>query len=173
MLTKRGHLLPRNVYISPFPCPLGWPEDMPKSQGLPHHTLILRNALGGGHDLFLKVVFLFSICLFCLCARLVVKVLRSSQRELLGNGLFYLQKFLVFINFYKQSCCHVSLNILPLCKEIVFLSLSLSFHLPSGFPILAPVHLLALLCSFLILTYCLPYSYWNNCGCFNYLKNCS
>lgn len=59
--------------------------------------LSYKGMLLGAGCLVLKVVFLFITLLFCLCARLVVKVLRSSQRELLGNGLFFLQKFLVFI----------------------------------------------------------------------------
>lgn len=124
---------------------------MPKSQGLPHHALIPRNAFGGGrHDLFLKVAFLFSICLFCLWARLVVKVLRSSQKELLGNGLFYLQKYLAFI---KLLCNLVvmSLSIYSHYVKRLFFFLPLSLSLLPEFPILVPVHLLALLCSFLIL----------------------
>lgn len=34
--------------------------------------------------------------LLSLCAMLVMNILRNSQRELLGNGLFYLQKSLLF-----------------------------------------------------------------------------
>lgn len=100
-LTSRGHLLPRNVYILPpsLILFLAGLKTYLNHKGslimLTYQGMLLEG--GTGHDLFLRVVFLFSIRLFCLCARLAVKVLRSSQRELLENGLFYLQKFLAFI----------------------------------------------------------------------------
>lgn len=106
-----------------------------------------------GHDLFLKVVFPCSIRLFCLCARLEVKVLRSSQRELLGNVFFYLQKFLVFIKpLYAILLSCLCQYIPTVLRDCYSFSFSLSLPLPPGFPILAPVYLFALLCSFLILT---------------------
>lgn len=37
--------------------------------------------------------------------------------------ILFAEVLLVFKNFHMQSCCHVSFNIIPLCKEIVFLSL--------------------------------------------------
>lgn len=105
--------------------------------------------------LFLKVVFLFSIPIFCPCAMLVLKVLRSSQRELLGNGLFYLQKFIACIKLLYAILLSCLCQYTPTVYEICF-----SFSLPppsrrvSYFSFSAAT--CTVVCSFLIFTYCLP-----------------
>lgn len=97
MLAKCGHLLPRNVYISSLLSSSAWlswrRDSITKDPSSSCHT---KKCFHAGRGLFLKVVFLFSICLFYLYASLVMNILRNSQRELLGNGLFYLQKSLLF-----------------------------------------------------------------------------
>lgn len=48
----------------PFSHPLlGWPEDVPQSQGIPHHCVIPRNAFLGVEDYFWKW-FSFSVSAF-------------------------------------------------------------------------------------------------------------
>jgi len=117
-------------------------------RGLPHHAL----GEGGEHDLFLKVVFLFSICLFYLCARLVVKVFREFPE---GTFRKWLILFAEILSVYKTSICNLvvmSLSIYSHCVKRFVFFFSFSVPLPPGFPVLVPVHLLALLCSFFILT---------------------
>lgn len=163
--------------LSPFPPPLpGWPEDVPKSKGLPHHAQIPRNVFLRGGGVFLKVVFLFSIPLFCPCARLVLKVLRSSQKELLGNSLFCLQKFIACIKLLYAILLSCLCQYTPTVYEICF---SFSFSLPppslrvSYFSFSAAT--CTVVCSFLIFTYCLPRLRATEILVLfiNYLKNCS
>mgnify|MGYP001856069784 CR=1 FL=1 len=162
ILTKCGHCLQTNICVVPLPPPLsGWPDVTPKSQGLPHHE---REAS------FLSLVFLFSICLYCLCARLVVKVLTSSQRNLLGTGLFFLQKFVVCIRFQYAILFSYLWQYTPAVQEICF-----SFSLPS--PKASYFSLSAATCPLLLYPHLnlLPAhskSYWNVLFT-NYSKNCS
>lgn len=133
ILTKRGHLFcTETSMLSPFPPPLpGWPEDVPKSQGLPHHAQIPRNAFLRGVVVIFESSFPFQYPPLLSLCQASAKGFKEFPE---GTFRKWLILFAEIHSLYKTSICNfvvMSLSIYSHCVRDLFFFFIFS---PSPFP---------------------------------------
>lgn len=130
---------------------------------LPHQGMLSR-----GESLFFKVIFL-SLC----------QASGEGFKELPGgNFRKWLILFAEILSIYKTSMCNLVVMSLSIYSHYVKRCFSSSFSLPLPSLWVFYFSPCASTCTLILFLhpYSLPpisYSYWKNCECFNYLKNCS